>query len=435
MNRGRGLGLTLGAVVLLAAGCSDALVATIALAAEQTSARVAAGNSGRDPTVDRTELRPYPIRVRGGYYVRMGAFDDREAARDLATELRRVTGEPVEVAEYGTGAGRDAVRLYRVLIGPAATRAGIVELVDALKGKGYGVPRTMRSIASETERRTPRKVAAAQETKPVGDGTDATRTAAPQPTSTPVSEEEVPSPAGSAPQARADDAVASAGKTEVAPSRGNGAGHARAPSVQVSAYTPQRRVKAFMVSEDGRRFLQMGAYAVRSTAEILASQLRLVTSEPVLVSEAVNNDGRSLHRVRIGPVGSDDALATLVDDLRPNYGTGWVLPSTPATSATRSTTAPRPIASTRPVKAQTTKTAWVVHGDSEYFVQVGAYAAHSWANTVASELSRQIDATVRVTEVSRDNGDPAYRVRIGPVTDDSLTDLVDALESLGYVVD
>jgi len=377
----------------------------------------------------------------------MGAFDDREAARDLASQLRRVTTEPVEVAEYGTGEGRNAVRLYRVLIGPAASRTEVVGLVDALKGMGYGAPRAMRSVASETEPEAAPEIASVQRAEapdpvePVGDETGATQAATQQATSAPVSEEEAPSPSHSDPQARPDDAVVSADQAEVAPSPGNEAEAVPETSMQVGAYAPKRRVEAFMVSAGGQRFLQMGAYAVRSTAEILASQLRLVTSEPVFVSEVVDDGGRSLYRVRIGPVGSDDALATIVDALRPNYGTGWVLPGTesaPPISSARSTrVAPptRPTPSTPPARARNTKTAWVVHEDSEYFVQVGAYAARSWADAVASELSRQIDGTVRVTEVSRDNGDPAYRVRVGPVTNDSLPALVDALESLGYVVD
>ena len=200
--------------------------------------------------------------------------------------------------------------------------------------------------------------------------------------------------------------------------------------LQVVAYEPERRVKAFLVSEDGQRFLQMAAYAVRSTAEILASQLRLVTAQPVFVSEAVNNDGKSLYRVRIGPVGSDASLAVLVDALRPNYGSGWVLPST---SSTRSAPSTR---STSPTRTRTTRTAWVVYGDSERFVQVGAYSARSSAEAIASELSPRIDGAVRVTEIAGDSGDPVYRVRIGPVLeDDSLMALVAALESLGYVVD
>ena len=372
------------------------------------------------------------------FYVRMGAFGDREEARVLAAELRRVTTEPVEVVEYGIGDGRHAVKLYRVRIGPAASRDGVVELVEALKGMGYGTSGTARSFAAATEPRAAPKVASVQRdvdsdrAEPVGNEPGVTQNATERP--------QAPAPAKEAPRPTVGEALssgdpeadlASAGGTDAARSRGDAMGDPE--RVQVAAYEPERRVKAFMVSEDGQRFLQMAAYAVRSTAESLASQLRLVTAQPVFVSEAVNNDGKSLYRVRIGPVGSDASLAILVDALRPNYGSGWVLPST---SSTRSTPSTRSTSPTAPARARTTRSAWVVYGGSERFVQVGAYSARSSAEAIASELSPRIDGAVRVTEVSRDSGDPVYRVRIGPVlTDDSLVALVAALESMGYVVD
>ena len=99
MNLGRNLGLAL-CTALLAASCSDAATATVGFAAGSTAEPAASHTEQRGRMFDRTELRPYPIRVRGKYYVRMGAFDDRDAARDLAFELRRVTTEPVEAAEY-----------------------------------------------------------------------------------------------------------------------------------------------------------------------------------------------------------------------------------------------------------------------------------------------------------------------------------------------
>ena len=457
MNRERGLGRGLGAVALLAAGCLDVPIATVGLAAEQTAGPVATGDPQLGPTVDRSELRPYAIRVRGSYYVRMGAFDDREAARDLASELRRVATEPVKVAEYGTGEGRNAVRLYRVMIGPAASRAEVVELVEALKGMEYGALRATRSVAVETEPEAAPEVASARRAatrdlvEPVADEPEATQAVTERPQAPPPETEVPPAVARKAPS-RGDPEkdLAASDDTDVAGSVGDVVDDPQRVPLQVGAYAPDRRVKAFMVSSEGQRFLQMAAYAVRSTAEILASQLRLVTSEPVLVSEAVNDHGRSLYRVRIGPVASDDALATLVDALRPSYGTGWVLPATrstsstasarsnPATSSTRATrSAPstRAAPAIRSTKARTTKSAWVIYGDSEHFVQVGAYPARSWAATIASELSRQVDEAVRITEVSRDSGDLLYRVRIGPVTDDSLTTLVDVLESLGYAID
>lgn len=159
----------------------------------------------------------------------------------------------------------------------------------------------------------------------------------------------------------------------------------------------------------------MGAYAVRATADTLASQLRLVTSEPVFLAETLNDDGRPLYRVRIGPIMSEASLASLVGTLRAGYGGGWVMPS---------------------VETDGTRTAFVVHDESERFLQMGAYEDRSAANALVSELRGRVDIEANITEVLRGGGKPLYRVRIGPITsEEALIGLVEAVESLGYVVD
>ena len=537
--------------------------------------------------IDRSELRPYAIKVGGEYYVRIGAYDMRSDARAVASELGRVTPELVDVVEFGMGAGRNAVRLYRVLVGPIASRAGLIELIAALDNVGYGEARVPPSVASETVRtavpdRTPStgQRAAGPELVEVSlePGDEA---AAPQPSAQETRAVPEPEPQGAVAMP-GDDAEVSAVQVEVASSEpsdssvngpatteedagttrnvddagvaptvvapGNSAtsepqqedmvpamtsaavGHSQGADaeataqrdisspnglahngvenpaaeprfLQVGAYTvrstaealaaevgrvarvpvrvveaelangetmyrvqvgpigsraammelsemltsggygtvrvlpvaaadgageipaappppavsPERRVKAFLVHEGAQRFLQMGAYAVRATAETLASQLRLVTSESVFVAEAPSDDGNPLYRVRVGPIASDAALAALLGALRSSYGSGWVLPS---------------------VGTEARSTAFVVHEGSERFLQMGAYAARSTANALVSELRGQVDGDVRITEVTRGGGESIYRVRIGPiVSDEALWALVEAVESLGYVVD
>ena len=587
--------------------------------------------------IDRSELRPFAVRVGGEYYVRIGAHTSRAEARDVAAELRGVTAERVDVVEFGMGDGRDEVRLYRILVGPIASSAGLVELVAVLEELGYGTARVPPSVASrsgpaatpargasgqrnagpelvevpldaagdetdamrttalqapapEEESRDPTGTVAARterESAPAADGekrdaartgvsstevesapalegesrdltgtglvrteretasaadgerraatgtgvsstevesvpalegesrdltgTEAARTeleSAPaangeRPDATSV--EEAPSPESADSRPTEGDAGSTRSDPAVAPLSGNGSvGPQAAPQfLQVGAYTvrsaaealaaevggvarapvrvveaelasgetmyrvqvgpiasrrrmaelgemlisggygtvrvlsepaptdsppgdvlpypsppsgsSERRVKAFIVREDGERFLQMGAYAFRATADTLASQLRLVTSEPAFAAEALNDDGNSLYRVRIGPIESDAALATLLRALRSSYGNGWVLPSMDADPA---------------------RAAFVVHEDSERFLQMGAYAVRSAADALASELRGQIDGEIRVTEISRGSDDPVYRVRVGPIaTDNSLMALVEAVESLGYMVD
>ncbi len=477
-----------------------------------------------DKRMDKSDLRPYAIEVGGQYFVRIGVYAIDAPAQEFASELRRITTESVDVSAFGMGDGSDAVKLYRVLIGPIKSRAGLTELVETLEGMGYGAARVPAANASEAEPAADLELApSAGQTQagpelvevflePLGIEADATQTAAQQPQTIPEPAPGAESPvaaSGGAEDMTAKDAGWSpnGGETGVASPVPEGTDDLDAPQfLQVGAYTvrstaealasevgsvarvpvriveaelangetmyrvqvgpirsrrmmtelsgmlmsggygtvrvlpesaatdsatggvgegpsgdprrsgsSERRVKAFIVHEDERRFLQMGAYAVRSTADTLASQLRLITSEPVVVVEALADDGGPLYRVRVGPIESEASLATLLDALRSSYGTGWVLPSTEIDDA---------------------RTAFVVHENTERFLQMGAYAVRSAADELASELRRAIDGEVRITEVSSSDGKPIYRVRIGPVaSDDLLLKLVEAVESLGFVVD
>ena len=480
-----------------------------------------------DGRIDKSDLRPYAIEVGGQYFVRIGVYAIEAAAQDFASELRRITTESVDVSEFGMGDGSDAVRLYRVLIGPIESRAGLAELVETLEGMGYGAARVPAADASEAEPEAAPELAPSGEQtqagpelvevllEPLGIEAHATQTA----TQTVAQQSQtIPEPGP-----EAQSAVAASGGAEVAPfdegidpgatatdaglSPNGGEDDLDAPQfLQVGAYTvrstaealasevgsvarapvrivqaelangetmyrvqvgpirsrrmmtelsgmlmsggygtvrvlpesavmdsaidgveevpsaeplgsgsSERRVKAFIVHEGARRFLQMGAYAVRSTADTLAAQLRLITSEPVIVVEALADDGGPLHRVRIGPIESDASLATLLDALRTSYGTGWALPST---------------------ETDATRTAYLVHENTEQYLQMGAYSVRSAADELASELRSEIEAEVRITEVSPNGGNPIYRVRIGPIaSDDSLLKLVEAVESLGFLVD
>ena len=574
--------------------------------------------------INRSELHPHAIRVGGEYYVRIGAYALPVAARAIALEIRRITPEPVDVVEFGMGSGRNAVRLYRVLIGPIASEAGLSELTAALDELGYGAARVPASVAREStpEATEPPAVASQHSTGPelvelllIPGGEEGTEmpvsarepspsrvpesTVQPHAATLEVGVEEtrtVPAPAGqdevraagvdqeTTPGNEADPpgedmavsvilAQAASGETvdttasddvagsdnagrsrsvgdparemgvsprpeqeqqgsvatppqdpssyelpsadpvpgETTEHRGWSPGDigvsveypdARGRFLQVGAFTvrstaealaaevgldarvpvrvieaelangetmyrvqvgpvssleammeldnlltsrgfgtvrilpgsavpgddesnppvapppspqPQRRVKAFIVEEEAGRFLQMGAYGVRATADTLSSQLRLVTAEPVFVTETPTGDGGFLYRVRIGPIASNASFGNLIRALRSGYGAGWVLPS---------------------VEANAGRVAFLVDDDSERFLQMGAYADRSAANALVSELHGQIDGEVRITEVPRRGGKPLYRVRIGPiVSEESLLALVEAVESLGYLVD
>ena len=478
-----------------------------------------------DGRIDKSDLRPYAIEVGGQYFVRIGAYAIEAAAQDFASELRRITTESVDVSEFGMGDGSDAVKLYRVVIGPIESRAGLTELVETLEGMGYGAARVPAADASEAEPAADLELApSAEQTQagpelvevflePLGIEADVTQTVAQQsqtiPEPGPGAQRPVAASGGAevAPFDEGIDPGEMATDASLSPNGGDGTDDLDAPQfLQVGAYTvrstaealasevgsvarapvriveaelangetmyrvqvgpirsrrmmtelsgmlmsggygtvrvlpesavmdsgiggveevpsaeplgsgsSERRVKAFIVHEGARRFLQMGAYAVRSTADTLAAQLRLITSEPVVVGEALADDAGPLHRVRIGPIESDASLETLLDALRSSYGTGWALPSTETDAA---------------------RTAFLVHENTERYLQMGAYAVRSAADELAAELRGEIEAEVRITEVSPNGGNPIYRVRIGPIaSDDSLLKLVEAVESLGFVVD
>ena len=73
------------------------------------------------------------------------------------------------------------------------------------------------------------------------------------------------------------------------------------------------RPPPLVLREAGERFLQAGAFAVRATAEALATQLRDRVPTPVRVTETVHADGRALYRVRVGPIGSGTPTSNLVE--------------------------------------------------------------------------------------------------------------------------
>ena len=85
-----------------------------------------------------------------------------------------------------------------------------------------------------------------------------------------------------------------------------------APAEAPPQFTIEQRAQAFVVQENGSRFLQFGAYRDRDAAETLATRLRDSTGAPAHVSEA-EIDGTTLHRVRAGPIDSEDALRNLVE--------------------------------------------------------------------------------------------------------------------------
>ena len=248
--------------------------------------------------IDRSELRPYAIKVGGKFYVRIGAFDIRSDARAVASELGRVTSELVDVVEFGMGDGRNAVRLYRVLAGPIASQARLIELVATLEGMGYGAERVPAPVASESER--------AAEPDPAP--STGQRTAGPELVEVfpePVGDEATASTQGTQPAPETQEAVAMSG----ADAQRSGADSEEAdPAASDPGTNP-----AFVVHRGSERFLQIGAYAARSTANALVAELRGQIDGQLRITEVLRGGGEPIYRVRIGPIASDESLLELVN--------------------------------------------------------------------------------------------------------------------------
>ena len=168
----------------------------------------------------------------------------------------------------------------------------------------------------------------------------------------------------------------------------------------------------------------MGAYGTAAKANALAERLQRVTEQSVTVTER-----GGLHRVRIGPLRTEDALRALTGALQ-EAGYGEVrLPSRAAPKATD-------VEKAEPAAPKTTTwQAFAVRVGGETFLQVGAFAAHATAVARETEL-RELLATsampVRVVAGTLPSGKTAHRVRVGPLRSDAdLATVVDALAAAG----
>ena len=73
----------------------------------------------------------------------------------------------------------------------------------------------------------------------------------------------------------------------------------------------------FVVQEGVMRFLQLGAFEVRMTANRLADRLRELTDHTVTVAESTHDEAM-MYRVRVGPIESDESLEELTSVLVAN---------------------------------------------------------------------------------------------------------------------
>ena len=183
----------------------------------------------------------------------------------------------------------------------------------------------------------------------------------------------------------------------------------------------------FLVVEGDRRFVQMGAYGTAAKAHALAERLRRVTEQSVTVAER-----GGLHRVRIGPLQTQDALRALAGALeKAGYGdvrmTGQRSPR--PSKANEADAADK---AERDARKATTWKAFPVRVDGETFLQIGAFAARDTAMARATELRGLLATPVRVVGGTLPSGNAAHRVRVGPLRSDAdLAAVADALAAAG----
>ena len=179
----------------------------------------------------------------------------------------------------------------------------------------------------------------------------------------------------------------------------------------LAAAAPPAGLEPYLVDDAGGGYVQLGAFEELSRAYDVVDAFDGLIELPVVVDDVDVGDG-TLHRVRIGPATTEDELSALIDAVeaagygpvrrrRASSGLG-VSPSleSEADAATETPDAAAPI---------------VIAEDDLTYVQVGAYAERYTADMVASDLGLLTDDPVTVDELTRDDGDSLYRVRVGPV--------------------
>ena len=390
------------------------------------------------PTAPGADDAPVPtppriLREDGWSFVQAASYASRTPAEALAVRLREVAEHPVWVSE---AQGVDGRTWSRVRIGPVPSAADLAALTAALEDLGFGplvVPE--EDFDAQPAAATPPMVIEEDGARFVQAGAYAARSAAEELAArlqaltghgTHVSASASPDHGALyrvriGPVATYEALVVLADRLEAAgygvmdirpPDHGN-ARPAPGPPPAGSLPLP------VMVREADARFIQTGAYASQATAEEVAVGLRALTGRPVELSPTRGPGDAELFRVRIGPVPSHETLLELRDALtRGGYG-AMDLPAPGEAPAVESGAAPGTLA----------PPPLLLHDGGERYLQAGAYSARPAAESLAARLRDLGVEPVRVTETVR-NGQPIYRVRIGPVDPgqpmDAWLDAVDA---------
>ena len=197
------------------------------------------------------------------------------------------------------------------------------------------------------------------------------------------------------------------------------------PALQIEA--------GYVLSSDDGPLVQMGAFAARSSAEALAKRIGEATSETIQVVES-----GEFYRVVIGPMASEAALDTLVENLDV-HGYGVARRPVPSDSVDEDSVdegfGDEDSGDENDAPPVQPLTGFILVEDDQRFLQLGAFEVRDRADRLAVKLADATGQAVTVAESWR-NGVAVYRVRIGPVaSEEELADIVAILTSVGYEID
>ena len=184
---------------------------------------------------------------------------------------------------------------------------------------------------------------------------------------------------------------------------------------QAATEVPKARSRLYVVDEDEAYFLQFGAFAELANAEAAVADLRGVTGHPARIADPEAGADIRLHRVRIGPLFSENETLDLVAEFE---AAGYDIVNRPQSGYRIA-----PGLGGGLGEGPEAMTTILVREDGERFLQAGAFAERSAAEDLADELRDMTGHPVRVSVFARADGPPLHRVRVGPLgSDDPLLD-------------
>ena len=166
------------------------------------------------------------------------------------------------------------------------------------------------------------------------------------------------------------------------------------------------RARAYVVTENDLHFLQFGAFSERANAENLVSALRSLTDQGVQITDADPDAEFGLHRVRVGPISSEQVLW---ETMAMFEASGYTM-ANPPQSAVQG-------ASEIGVDGSSIDTL-LDREDGEQYLQAGAFSERSTAETIAGRLRELTELPVQISEIDRVDEPPLHRVRVGPIGSD-----------------